>query len=93
MISLFSILRRWRHQFQVQFLELLNIHFGRGVHHQVLRIAVHREQNHVTDGVCACEEHDDAINTWRDAAMGRGAEFEGVNHARASPFCPQALAA
>ena len=61
--------------------ELLGRHFRRRAHHQILGALVHREQHHLAQILLAGEQHDDAVDAGRDAAMRRRAERERVQHA------------
>ena len=54
---------------------------GRGAHHQVLALLVEREGDDFADIGLVGQQHDDAVDAGRRAAMRRGAEAEGVEHA------------
>src|SRR5690606_509206 len=55
---------------------------GRGrVHHEVLRLLVHREHRHFTDVLGARQQHHHAVDARREPAVRRRAVAEGVQHA------------
>ena len=66
----------------MQLVKLLLLHFGRGAHHDVLRVLVHRERDDLADGILAREEHDHAVHTRRNARVRGRAVAEGVVHGR-----------
>ncbi len=65
----------------MQLLELLGRRLRRRAHHQVLGALVHREQHHLAQVFLAGEQHDDAVDARRDAAVRRRAERKRVQHA------------
>ena len=55
---------------------------GRGrAHHQVFGALVHREEHDLAQILLARQQHDDAVDARRDAAMRRRAALEGAVHA------------
>ena len=58
------------------------IHIGRRRHHQILGLAVHREQDHLADVRLVGNQHHHAVDAGRDAAVRWRTEAEGVDHRR-----------
>ena len=65
----------------MQFLEPLRRDRRRRLHQQILRLLVHREGDDLADVRRVGQQHDDAVDARRRAAMRRRAVFEGVEHA------------
>src|SRR5438128_1465949 len=65
-------------ELDAQLLELLWIHRRGRVGHETLSFLGLRERDHVADGVGTAEQHDQAIQAERDAAVRRGAVLKGV---------------
>ena len=65
----------------MQFLQPRRRDLGRRAHHQILALLVQREQDHLADVRLVGEQHHDAVDAWRRAAMRRSAVAEGVQHA------------
>jgi len=65
----------------VQFLQALGRHRRRRPHHQVARLLVHRKDDDLADVRGVGQEHDDAVDAWRQPAMRRRAVAKGVQHA------------
>src|SRR5438876_5058675 len=70
----------WQIELDVQLLEALRRHRRRRLHQEILRLLVHRERDHLADVALAGNEHDDPIDAWRRAPVGRRAEPERVQH-------------
>lgn len=51
---------------------------GGSVHHEVLRVLVHREGDDLADVGLVEQEHDHTVNAGGNACVGRCAELEGV---------------
>ena len=58
------------------------IHVGRRRHHQILGLAVHREQDDLANVRLVGDQHHHAVDAGRDTAVRRRAEAEGVDHRR-----------
>ena len=67
-----------RHDAQRQFAKLLRRRRRRRVHQQVLGLLVHREQRDLAQVLRADQQHDDAVDAGRHAAMRRRAILEGA---------------
>ena len=65
----------------MQFAELLGRGFGRRAHQQILGLLVHREQRDLAQVLDAAEQHHDAVDAGRHAAVRRRAEFQRPDHA------------
>jgi hypothetical protein len=61
-----------------ELIELFFVHRRRRIGHQILRGGRFREGDHFADGFLAGEQHDDAINAKRDAAVRRRAISQRV---------------
>ncbi len=60
---------------------------GRGrTHHQVLGLLVHGEHDDFANVGLVGQQHHHAVDPRRNAAMGRGAEFQGAEHAAKTVF-------
>src|SRR5215472_12127821 len=66
--SFFALLDR-----ETEVIELRGVNFAGRVRHQILRRGRFGEGDDFANGFFACQEHDDAINAQRDAAMRRRA--------------------
>ena len=61
----------------MQLAQLLRRGLRRGAHQQVHRLLVHREHRHLAQVLRADQQHDDAVDAGRHAAMRRRAVLEG----------------
>ena len=61
--------------------QLLRRGLRRRAHHQIFGALVHREQHDLAQVLFAAQQHDDAVDARRDAAVRRRAERERVQHA------------
>ena len=62
----------------VDLAELLEVDFGGAVRHEVGAFVIFGEGDDFADAVFAADEHGDAVEAEGEAAVGRGAEAEGV---------------
>src|SRR5215813_13388157 len=65
----------------MQLAQLLGRDLGRRAHHQVLGALVHRKEYDFAQVLFAAEQHHDAVDAGRDAAVGRRAERKRMQHA------------
>ncbi len=65
----------------MQLAQLLRRDLRRRAHHQILGALIHREQHHLAQVLLAGKKHDDAVDAGRDAAVGRRAKRERMQHA------------
>ena len=70
-----------RAQPDVQLAKLLLRNLRRRAHQQILGALVHREQHHLAQVLLAAQQHDDAVDAGRDAAVRRRAERQRAQHA------------
>src|SRR5690242_9383766 len=68
------------HDADVELAQLLHGDRARRVHHQILGLLVHREEDDLADVRLAGEQHDDAVDAGGGAAVRRRAIFEGADH-------------
>ena len=67
------------HNPNVQVAELLRAHRVRRVHHQVLGVLIHREHDDFADVRLIREQHHDAVDARRDAAVWRRAVLQRID--------------
>src|SRR5258708_566410 len=70
----------------VQLAQLFLGDFAGRAHQQVLGLLVHREGDNFANVFLLGQQHDDAVHAGGDAAVRRGAELEGVDHAAKIAF-------
>jgi len=70
----------------VQLLQPGRLHRSGGAHHQVFGLLVHGEEDDFADVGLVGQQHDDAVDAWRGAAVRRGAVAESVQHAAEALF-------
>ena len=73
--------RARRDDADVELAQLLRRGLRRRAHHQILGALVHREQHDLAQILFPAQQHDDAVDAGRDAAVRRRAERERVQHA------------
>ena len=62
----------------MQLAQLLGQHLGRRAHEQIVRLLVHREQRDLAQVLGPDQQHDDAVDAGRHAAVRRRAVLEGA---------------